>query len=108
MAENAGYGFDKMIEGWKTYSTKLIEFLADLDTSTTVFHLPSKASDQAILAFCKKPRSAQEIMKFVKMKHKTYFRQHILNPLIKKEVIELTIPSKPNSPNQKYITSIGS
>jgi predicted HTH transcriptional regulator len=109
LAENAGYGFDKMIEGWKTYSEIPIEFQTDLDTSTTIFHLPAnqasdQANDQAVLRFCEKPKSAQEIMDFVKMKHKTYFRQHILKPLIEKGLLALTIPLKPNSPNQKYVT----
>ena len=68
LAENAGYGFDKMIDGWNTYSEIPIEFQTDLDTSTTIFYLPAdqateqateqasdQASDQAILIFCKKP-----------------------------------------------------
>ena len=44
-------------------------------------------------------------MDFVKMKHKTYFRQNILNPLIEKGALKLTIPEKPKSPNQKYVTT---
>lgn len=36
------------------------------------------------------------------MKHKTYFRVHVLQPLIEKGLLVLTIPDKPKSPNQKY------
>lgn len=63
-----------------------------------------KASDQAILEFCKEPKSTQEIMDVVGVKHKTYFRKNVLNSLLEKELLELTIPDKPKSPNQKYKT----
>ncbi len=117
LAENAGYGFDKMIDGWKTYISEPIKFNTDLDTSVTTFYLEQnsdqandqandQASDQAILIFCKDEKSMQEIMEFTGMKHKSYFRKNILKPLIDKGLIELTIPDKPKSPKQKYCTNL--
>jgi len=38
------------------------------------------------------------------MKSRRYFREKILNPLIKGGLLKLTIPDKPTSPNQKYYT----
>jgi len=105
LAENAGYGFDKMIEGWKTYTSIPILFQTELDTSTTVFDLHVKtdqANDQAIVEFCQTPKSASEIMRFLGMSHKTYFRNTILNPMLEQGLLELTIPDRPKSPNQKY------
>ncbi|MHB2153448.1 Fic family protein [Calditrichota bacterium GD2] len=55
-----------------------------------------------ILAFCEKPRSREEIQKFTGLKDRKYFRRNILNPLVEKGLLLLTIPEKPNSPNQKY------
>lgn len=65
-----------------------------------------QAIDQAILEFCKEPKTTKEIMDFVGMKHKTYFRQNVLSPLFEQGLLELTIPDKPKSPNQKYKTSV--
>jgi predicted HTH transcriptional regulator len=65
-----------------------------------------QASDQAILEFCKEPKTTKEIMDFVGMKHKTYFRQNVLSPLFEQGLLELTIPDKPKSPNQKYKTKV--
>ncbi len=44
LAENAGYGFDKMIDGWKTYTDIPIDFKTDMDTSLTTFYLEKKRS----------------------------------------------------------------
>jgi len=55
-----------------------------------------------IIRFCEQPRSRQEIQKHLTMKNRDYLRKFILNPLIKRGVLRLTIPDKPRSPNQKY------
>ena len=43
-----------------------------------------------------------EIMAILDLKHREYFRDTYLLPSIEEGYIELTIPDKPNSPNQKY------
>ena len=40
LAENAGYGFDKMIDGWKTYANKAPHFTKDIDSTTATFVFP--------------------------------------------------------------------
>jgi ATP-dependent DNA helicase RecG len=42
-------------------------------------------------------------MSYLQLKDKNHFRQKYLNPMIKQNLISLTIPNKPKSPNQKYI-----
>jgi ATP-dependent DNA helicase RecG len=44
-------------------------------------------------------------MEFLNLKHREHFRSAILKPMIEKGLLELTIPDKPKSPNQKYKTS---
>ena len=43
LAENAGYGFDKMINGWKKYTGKKPEFEQGQDFTKATFYLATKA-----------------------------------------------------------------
>jgi ATP-dependent DNA helicase RecG len=56
-----------------------------------------------LLKFCEEPRFLKEIMKFLNLKHRTYFLNQILIPLIEKGCIRRTIPDKPKSRFQKYV-----
>jgi ATP-dependent DNA helicase RecG len=61
-----------------------------------------------LIDFCRVARSASEIMEHLGLTHKEYVRVEVLQPLIQKGILLLTIPDKPNSPKQKYIaTSAG-
>jgi ATP-dependent DNA helicase RecG len=66
----------------------------------------SDENDQTrkILEFCKTARPGSEIQEFVGIKSRRYFRERILNPLIKGGLLKLTIPDKPTSPKQKYFS----
>lgn len=46
--------------------------------------------------------SASEIMKRLGLSHRPTFRQNYLNPALSHGIVEMTIPDKPNSRNQKY------
>jgi ATP-dependent DNA helicase RecG len=43
-----------------------------------------------------------DLMGIAGRSNRTKFRNHVLNPLIEAGLIEMTIPDKPKSPNQKY------
>ena len=43
-----------------------------------------------------------ELQEVLSIKNRDYFRTDYLNPAISNGYIELTIPDKPNSMNQKY------
>ena len=45
----------------------------------------------------------QEIAEFLGYKNRTKLKQNYINPLLGKS-IEMTIPDKPKSPLQKYVT----
>ena len=55
-----------------------------------------------ILKKCKEESSAVELMNILARTNKTKFKLAIIYPLIDHGFIELTIPDKPKSPNQKY------
>ena len=46
--------------------------------------------------------SAAQIMERLDLSHRPTFRKNYLNPALAQGVIEMTIPDKPNSRNQKY------
>ena len=46
--------------------------------------------------------SAVEIMERLGISHRPTFRKNYLNPALEQRLIEMTIPDKPNSRNQKY------
>ena len=56
-----------------------------------------------VLEFCRKPRGILEIEDYLGYKDKRSVRR-ILNPLLEEGRIAMTVPDKPNSSLQKYIT----
>ena len=56
-----------------------------------------------ILEFCVTPRNILEITELLELKEKKSARRHI-KPLLEQGRLAMTIPDKPNSKNQKYIT----
>ncbi|MGI6393126.1 MAG: Fic family protein [bacterium] len=60
---------------------------------------------EKILNYCKEPKTTSEIMTYLELTHREHFRSMILNPLIEKGLLFLTIPDKPNSPKQKYYSN---
>lgn len=46
--------------------------------------------------------SAAELMDRLGLSHRPTFRNNYLNPALEQNLIERTIPDKPNSKNQKY------
>lgn len=65
--------------------------------------------DIIVLKFCFEPKSKKEVLDKIGLSNRTErFNTHI-QPLVNKGLINLTIPDKPTSPNQKYIiTDVGS
>ena len=60
---------------------------------------------ESLLEFCRTPKSTSQIMAFLGLKHREHFRSEILQPLLKKGLLKLTIPDKPTSSKQKYYTA---
>lgn len=58
---------------------------------------------EAILVFCSVPQSLTDIADQLGYKDKSKFRTKYINPLLGK-YIEMTIPDKPNSSLQRYVT----
>jgi len=116
LAENAGYGFDKMIDGWKTYTDIPIDFKTDMDTSLTTFYLEKKEAqveaqvdlndtEKKVLEFLNfENLSSAQLVQKLGLKSLSGSLKNAIRHLLEIKLIELTIPDKPKSRNQKYKT----
>ncbi len=89
-------------------STPFIEFMLKiiLDTLNTPQVIPQATPqderERKIVEFCQIPRSRKEISEYIGIKDRKYLKQ-ILDRLIEKKLIKMTLPDKPTSPKQRYI-----
>jgi len=58
----------------------------------------------ALLDYCNVERTREEIQQYLGIINRGYFRESILKPLLNEGKLHMTIPDKPNSRNQKYVT----
>ena len=61
--------------------------------------------DEKILRFSITPKSRKEVMDLLGISVHTYNYDRYIAPLLKKELLKMTIPDKPKSKNQKYVTT---
>ncbi len=58
---------------------------------------------RAIIRYCKSPRSREELTSFTG-KSRYYTMSEIVQPLLNQGVLEMTIPEKPRSPKQRFVS----
>lgn len=61
--------------------------------------------EKGLVEFCRTPRSRAEIVDYLAISSVQYALRRYLDPLVQANVILMTIPDKPRSPNQKYYTA---
>lgn len=66
-------------------------------------HDEQQGEEERILEFCITPRTILEIMEALGLKERKSARRHI-KPLVERGRLAMTLPDKPKSKNQKYIT----
>ena len=124
--ERAGSGVPNILQTWEAQNwaspqveeqygpdrTKLtlsLNYLPSLNPSSELKHHAKSSSTLSIkeisqiLDFCSIPRSRAEIQEFCGYNSAAYVRKKVLHPLLEGHQLVLTIPEKPNHPNQKYI-----
>ena len=66
---------------------------------------PQVNISKQILELCVEPKAKREIATACGFKDIKYFTQNFIAPLMQSGQLKMTIPDKPNSRNQKYITT---
>lgn len=66
----------------------------------------NSAVTQKILEFCKIPRTKKEISEHIGYKNLTYMTRIYIRPLLESDKLVYTIPEKPQSRLQKYVTKL--
>ena len=112
LTENRYSGIPTIYRAMKEAGLKNPEF-ADARGSFTVTlynALPIPVEDKAkhakgqdVLAFCKVPRSREEITNYVGLKTMYHAMQKYVWPLVQAGKLELTLPDKPKSRHQKFL-----
>ena len=119
LADELGSGMRNTYKFTKLYSGGVPQFIEG-DVFKTVIPLNEtatmksgpKSSDQVgneavvekILEFCKTARTKKEISEHIGYKNLTYMTRTFLKPLLESNKLAYTIPEKPQSRLQKYIT----
>lgn len=105
LVESLGSGIPRIL---RVYGKECFKFTDNFIRITMPISVHDHASDHASIQV-KKLVSAltgemgrSELQELLSIKNRDYFRTDYLNPAINNGYIELTIPDKPNSQNQKY------
>ena len=64
----------------------------------------SREQVELLLDFCNTPRSRKEMQDFLGVEGRKAFNNNYLKPLLEQGKLAMTVPDKPNSRNQKYVT----
>ncbi|PJE56354.1 RNA-binding domain-containing protein [Marinomonas sp. BSi20584] len=59
---------------------------------------------ETLLLYCVEPRTTKEMMAHLEVSHREHFRDSLLIPLLDSGQLEMTLPDKPRSPKQRYVT----
>jgi len=65
----------------------------------------SRSKTELIIEYCSEPRSLKEISEHFGMKDRYRFKKKYITPLLG-DILEMTEPDSPNSPTQKYVTTV--
>ena len=117
ISERTGRGVPKITEvyGKETYEFRENSIVVSIPfTRVTTEGIPpvtppvrknnkGKNNEERILAFCDSPKNILEIADMLEYKDKKTVRKYI-KPLVEQGRLAMTIPDKPNSSNQKYVT----
>ena len=118
LADELGSGMRNTYKYTKMYSGGTLEFIEG-DMFRTIIPLdkvsvgvigPMREQDReqdtmTLLKFCIVPRSRMEMQKFLGLTGRRNFLQKYIKPLLNQGKLRMTIPDKPTSKKQKYVST---
>ncbi len=66
----------------------------------------TKERVEEVINYCIEAKGIVEILDHLDLKSRDYVRKNILVPMLEADLLELTIPDKPKSPDQKYRSKV--
>ena len=79
------------------------------DNQTIVNGVVIKATKERVeelINYCIEAKGIVDILDYLDLKSRDYVRKNILVPMLEADLLELTIPDKPKSPDQKYRSKV--
>lgn len=122
LADELGSGVKNVTQYLKVYSGGIPKFIeADIfkqvlpigentpvnthvDTPVNTPVNTPDSKEKSIVVFCATPKTKAEIAAHIGLTDLKYLQRAYLSPLVKEGQLQLTIPDKPTSRNQKYVT----
>jgi len=124
-ADRSGSGIEKITKGWMSmgYDKPIFQDDKTVNMFEVIFPLAKKEDRTAqvphkyrtstaqvphksdVLQFCAEPHSFKEIMSQLGLKHRVHVLREYIQPLVEEGLLALTIPDKPKSSLQKYVTT---
>ena len=107
-AAGCKYKFEVLKSGFVVVFYRSDENFDTTGTDTTPVTIPVNTPDKdirsKIVSLClNAPQTREQLMQACGMKNKAHFLKAYLKPMLETGELQLTIPDKPNSRNQKYI-----
>lgn len=115
LVESLGSGIPRILRAYGEACFKFTDNFIRITLPVSVYdegHASSHTSDhegtklapsvEKLIVFCSETRSFTEILSFMEYTDKTKFRKNSFILLLEADILEQTIPDKPNSRNQKY------
>ena len=105
LVESLGSGIPRILRAYGEDCFKFTDnFIRIILPVSVQNHASDHASAQVIklVSVLVGEMGRSELQELLSIKNRDYFRKDYLNPAINSGYIELTIPDKPNSRNQKY------
>jgi ATP-dependent DNA helicase RecG len=62
--------------------------------------------EKNLLVYCKTPRTRQEIAAYLGIKTVSFAMSRYVNPLVESGQLRMTIPQKPTSSKQRFVTAV--
>ncbi len=99
LTEGRNTGFKKITDALEANGSPKPEFETDESRHDTSYD----EQVRQLIDFCDVPRSRSEMQEYLGITSRGYFAYKYIKPLVEEGKLEMTIPDKPQSRNQKYV-----